>query len=52
MRENRAAIIVRGICRDKKIAQKEKDKLLYNAARVYHRAAEGTEERRGVKRKG
>lgn len=37
----RAAIIVRGICRDKKIAQKEKDKLLYNAARVYHRAIEG-----------
>jgi len=34
-----------------KIAQKEKDKLLYNAARVCHRTTEGTEEGRGIKRK-
>ena len=51
MRENRAAIIVQGICRDKKIAQIEKDKLLYDAARVYHRANESTEERRRIKEK-
>lgn len=34
-----------------RVAQIEKDKLLYDAARVYHRAIEDTEERMGIKEK-